>query len=422
MKIAVIGAGISGMLVARLLTTEHDVHLFEANDYAGGHTNTIEVDAFGRSYCLDTGFMVFNHRTYPNFVRMLRLLGIDEQDSDMSFSVRCLRTGLQYQGSSLNGLFAQRLNLVRPSFYRMLLDVLRFNRISLELLRTEEDGIGIGEFLERHHFSNEFINHYLVPMGASIWSARPKEFCEFPARFIVRFFDNHGLLMLRGRPQWKTIRGGAMQYVRALTRPLSDRIRLRCQVTSVSRHDEHVCVMTATSKPEPFDAVVLATHADQTLRMVADASQAERDVLGAFSYQTNEAVVHTDASLLPTRRRAWASWNYCIPRQTDRTVVLTYNLNRLQQHESPEPLCLTLNDAGAIDPTRILRRIVYQHPVYSAAALDAQKRYAEINGMRRTYFCGAYWGHGFHEDGVNSALAVGKCFGRDLDSCTVAST
>lgn len=422
MRIAVIGTGISGMLAARLLAEEHEVHVFEANGYLGGHTNTIEVEAFGRSYSLDTGFMVFNHRTYPNFVRMLRLLDTAEQDSDMSFSVRCLRTGLEYQGSSLGGLFAQRRNLVRPVFYRMLLDVLRFNRKALELINREDDTTCLGDFLDRYRFSKHFADYYLVPMGASIWSARPQDFYEFPAGFIVRFFDNHGLLTVRGHPTWKTIPGGAIKYVQALMRPLAERIRLGCPVKSVSRHEENVLVTTATNPHEQFDAVVMAAHADQTLRILADPTEAEHEVLGAFPYQENEAIVHTDASLLPQRRRAWASWNCCIPRQTDRPVVLTYNLNRLQRHESPEPILLTLNRAEAIDPAKILRRIVYQHPVYSAAALAAQRRYAEINGKQRTYFCGAYWGYGFHEDGVNSALAVGECFGKKLDSCTVAST
>ena len=422
MRIAVIGAGISGMLAARLLSEDHEVHLFEANDYLGGHTNTIQVEAFDRSYAVDTGFMVFNHRTYPNFVRMLRLLGVAERDSDMSFSVRCLRTGLEYQGSSLGGLFAQRRNLLRPRFYRMLLGVLSFNRKALELVDREDDTATLGEFLDRHGFGKEFTDYYLTPMGASIWSARPQEFREFPARFIVRFFANHGLLTIRGHPQWKTVQGGAIRYVRELTAPLADRVRLSCPVTSVSRHDGHALVTTPSTRGERFDAVVMGAHADQTLRMLTDASPAEREILGAFPYQENEAIVHTDPSLLPTRRRAWASWNYCIPSEPDRSVVLTYNLNRLQGHDSATPILLTLNRAEAVDSTKILRRIVYHHPVYSAAALAAQDRYGEINGKRNTYFCGAYWGYGFHEDGVNSALAVGECFDKRLESCTAAST
>ena len=420
-KVAVIGTGISGMLAARLLADDHEVHVFEANDYVGGHTNTIEVEAFGRSYNIDTGFMVFNHRTYPNFVRMLQLLEIPERESDMSFSVRCDRTGLEYQGSSLGGLFAQRRNLVRPAFYRMLLDVLRFNRKALELVEREEGTVSLGDFLDRHRFSNSFIDYYLVPMGAAIWSARPQDFRSFPACFIIRFFHNHGLLTVRGHPRWKTIPGGAICYVRALMDPLGERIRLGCPVTSVRREEPHVFVTTSASPAEPFDAVVMAAHADQTLKMLADPSAAEREILGAFPYQDNEAIVHLDSSLLPRRRRAWASWNYGIPPQPDRPVVLTYNLNRLQGHDSPEPICVTLNYAEAIAPEKVLRRIRYQHPVFSVDALSSQKRFPEINGKRRTYFCGAYWGYGFHEDGVNSGLAVGACFGKRLESCTVAS-
>lgn len=422
MRIAVIGSGISGMLAARLLSDDHDVHVFEANSYIGGHTNTIAEEVFGRLYALDTGFMVFNHRTYPNFVRMLQLLDVVERESDMSFSVRCLKTGLEYQGSSLNGVFAQRRNVVRPAYYRMLLDIIRFNRRAVELATREDEVISLGEFLDRHKFSSHFQDHYLVPMGASIWSARPRDFRSFPASFILRFFHNHGLLTARGHPRWKTITGGAAKYVEALMGPLADRVYLNCPVTSVTRCEEHVLVKAGGGTPERFDAVVMAAHADQTLRMLSDASRTEEEILGAIPYQENEAIVHTDASLLPRCRRAWASWNSCIPLEADTPVVLTYNLNRLQGHESPEPILLTLNRAEKIEPTKILRCISYHHPVYSAAALAAQKRYAEINGKRRTYFCGAYWGYGFHEDGVRSALAVGNCFGKSLDSCIAAST
>ncbi|MBN1855237.1 MAG: FAD-dependent oxidoreductase [Pirellulales bacterium] len=422
MKIAIIGSGISGLLAARLLASDHDIHLFEANGYAGGHTNTVAFEAFGSQYAADTGFMVFNDRTYPNFVRMLQILEVPARQSDMSFSVRCDKSSLEYQGSSLNGLFAQRCNLVRPSFYRMLLDVLRFNRQSLELLREEGYDLELGQYLDRNRYSREFVEHYLIPMGAAIWSVPPERFRQFPARFIASFFNNHGLLTVRNHPQWKTVQGGAVRYVEALTRPFANRIRLNCAVTSVRRQPNHVAVTWKHGGPEDYDAVVLATHADQSLRMLADASEVEREILGAFSYQRNETVLHTDPSLLPRRRRAWASWNYRIPQKEGQPVVLTYNLNRLQGHVSPDPICVTLNATELINEKKILRRIEYHHPVYSREALAAQKRLHEINGRNRTYFCGAYWGHGFHEDGVNSALAVGQCFGKRLESCTVAST
>ncbi|MDZ7617608.1 MAG: FAD-dependent oxidoreductase [Patescibacteria group bacterium] len=410
MKIAVIGSGISGLLSARLLTADHEVHVFEANGYAGGHTSTVEFEAFGRRYAADTGFMVFNDRTYPNFIDMLRLLGVPDRCSDMSFSVRCDRTGLEYQGSSLNGLFAQRRNLLRPSFYRMLMDVLRFNRRSLELLRSDDDELPLGQYLNRNRYGRQFIEHYLVPMGAAIWSAPPDRFLQFPARFIVSFFNNHGLLTVRGHPQWKTVEGGAARYVEALTRPFAERIRLNCPVASVRRFPDRVAIAWQNGGPEDFDAVVLAAHSDQSLGMLADASPAERQILGAIGYQRNETVLHVDPSLLPRCRRAWASWNYCIPAEAGRPVVLTYNLNRLQGHSSPDSICVTLNATQSIAPGKIVRQIEYHHPVYSREALAAQKRFAKINGRNRTYYCGAYWGHGFHEDGVNSALAVGRSF------------
>lgn len=414
MKIAVIGSGISGLLSARLLSAEHEVHVFEASDYAGGHTNTVEFEAFGRPYAADTGFMVFNDRTYPNFVEMLRTLSVPARWSDMSFSVRCDRTGLEYQGSSLNGLFAQRRNLLRPSFYRLLLDVLRFNRRSLELLRGDDNELPLGRYLDSNRYSRQFIEHYLVPMGAAIWSAPPERFLQFPARFIVSFFHNHGLLTVRGHPRWKTVEGGAARYVEALARPFADRIRLNCAVASVRRFPDRVAVTWQNGGPEDFDAVVLAAHSDQSLGMLADASPSERQILGAIGYQRNETVLHVDPSRLPRCRRARASWNYCIPREPGRPVVLTYDLNRLQGHLSPDPICVTLNATQSIGAGKILRQIEYHHPVYSREALAAQQRFSEINGQNRTYFCGAYWGHGFHEDGVNSALAVGRSFGITL--------
>ncbi|MBN2132102.1 MAG: FAD-dependent oxidoreductase [Sedimentisphaerales bacterium] len=417
MKIAIIGSGISGLLSARLLAADHDIHVFEANSYAGGHTNTVAFEAFGGHYAADTGFMVFNDRTYPNFIQVLQLLGVASRDSDMSFSVRCDKTGLEYQGSSLNGLFAQRRNLVSPSFYRMLLDVLRFNRQSLELLCGDDNELELGAYVDRNHYGREFVEHYLIPMGAAIWSAPPDRFRQFPARFIVNFFNNHGLLTVRNHPQWKTVHGGAVRYVEAMTRAFVARIRLNCPVVSVRRYPDRVAVTAKHGESEDFDAVILAAHADQSLAMLADASETEREILGAFAYQRNETVLHVDPSLLPRCRRAWASWNYRIPQEDGQPVALTYNLNRLQGHSSPDPICVTLNDVKSIDTAKVLRRIEYHHPVYRREALAAQQRCHEINGKNRTYYCGAYWGHGFHEDGVNSALAVGRLFGKGLQSC-----
>jgi predicted NAD/FAD-binding protein len=421
-KIAVIGGGISGMLAARLLADDHDVHLFEAESYVGGHTHTVDVEVGGTRYPADTGFMVFNDRTYPNFIRMLDWLEVPSRASDMSFSVRCDQTGLEYQGGTLLGLFAQRRNLFRPSFYRMIGDILRFNREAPSLLDAEDESITLDDYLRDHQYSTQFVNHYLAPMGASIWSTPPGKFRQFPARYTVGFFRNHGLLQVRDRPQWKTILGGAVKYVEALLQPLAGRVRLNCPVERVQRQEEQVVVTPRGGEPEAFDCVVMAAHSDQSLTMLIDPSPAEQEILGAIPYQENEIVLHTDTSVLPRTRRAWASWNYCMSASEESEVTLTYNLNQLQGHQSADPILETLNPTITIDPAKVLARMTYHHPIYSVQAIDAQRRYAEINGQRGTYYCGAYWGYGFHEDGVNSALAVADCFGKSLETCIAAST
>ena len=419
-RIAVIGTGISGNLTARLLASQHDVHIFEANHYVGGHTNTVDVELSGNKFSVDTGFMVFNDRTYPNFCRLLERLGVESQNSDMSFSVRCEDSGVEYQGSSLNGLFAQRRNLLRPAFYRMLKDIFRFNRRSLDVLDSDEP-LSLGEYLQRESYSREFITQYLLPMSGAIWSCPPGKMLAFPARFLIGFFQNHGLLQIRDRPQWKTIVGGARNYADRLIAPLLDRVRLSCPVTSVARHEDHVVVQPEEGPAEIFDQVVLASHADQTLSLLADADTLEREILSAFPYQRNEAVLHTDIALLPRSQRAWASWNYHVNADLENSVAVTYDLSRLQNHDSPQPILLTLNGAGLVDPATVLRRFVYHHPAYSQASVAAQQRQLELLGRRRTFFCGAYWGFGFHEDGVNSALSVAEHFGIGLDACTAAS-
>jgi len=424
MRIAVIGTGISGNLAARLLSTAHDVHVFEANGYVGGHAHTHDVTAFGDRFQVDTGFMVFNERTYPNFTRMLRLLGIAARDSDMSFSVRCERTRLEYQGSDLNGMFAQRRNLFRPRIYRLITDVLRFNARAVAALERGDldDGKTVGQFLRECRLGDAFVHQYLVPMTAAIWSARPAHILEFPARFMIGFCRNHGLLQLRGRPRWKTILGGSRKYVSALVEPIRDRIRLNCPVQAVTRTPDHVVVQTRQGDVELFDRVVFATHADQTLKMLTDATNDERRVLQAFPFQRNDAVLHTDTRLLPRRPRAWASWNYHVPADDTKAVTVTYDLSRLQGHASPSPILLTLNRSGCIDEAKVLARMSYAHPAFSRASIAAQQEHARLNGCNRTYYCGAYWGFGFHEDGVNSALAVAGCFGLSLDSWKAAST
>ncbi len=414
MRIAVIGSGISGLTAAYLLSPEHDVTVFEANDYIGGHTHTVDVFASGGPYAVDTGFIVFNTRTYPNFTRLLKKLEVPWQPSCMSFSLQCRQTGLVFSPSSLNALFAQRINLLRPAFYRMLLDAVRFRRKSLFLLERRDDFTTLNDYLTNHKFSLWFINHFIIPMGSAIWSSDPEKFRDFPARYFAEFFFNHGILNVRNQPQWLVIKGGSRQYVKALIRGFKDRIRTGTPVLSVRRKPDRVEVVSAGGGTETFDQVIIAAHSDQALAMLSDPSDPERNILGNIAYQKNDTVLHTDTCVLPPQKSAWASWNYCSPPEKLGRVAVTYNMNMLQSLKADENFCVTLNWAGAIDPKKILRKFVYHHPVYDPGGLEARKRRAEINGVNRTYFCGAYWGYGFHEDGVNSALEVCRHFGRTL--------
>ena len=403
MRIGIVGTGISGNLAARLLSQEHDIEVFETGSTVGGHTRTVDVDAFGQKWRVDTGFMVFNDRTYPNFCRLLQLLGLSGNDTEMSFSVTCARSGLEYQGGSLNGLFAQRRNLVRPAFLGMLRDILRFNRDAEAMLSSDLGQQSIRALMEEKGFGAWFAKKYLVPMTAAIWSCPPRCLWDFPAHFLLGFLRNHGLLEIRNRPQWKTVAGGARSYVERLIAPFRDCIRTNCPVVAVNRHEDHVVVKTHNAAPEVFDCVVLACHADQALALLQDADEEEREILAALPYYPNTAILHTDTSILPRRRRAWASWNYHIPAEEDQAVAVTYDLSRLQKLNTPTPLLLTLNASDRIDSAKVLDRYLFHHPGYTAQSLRAQEQLGRCNGQRRTYFCGAYRGYGFHEDGVNSA-------------------
>ncbi len=403
MKIAVIGSGIAGNVAAYHLSREHDITVFEANAWPGGHTNTIDVDDGGRTLAVDTGFIVFNDKTYPNFIELLDEIGQPSRATEMSFSVQSKSDSLEYCGSSLDALFADRKNLLRPRFIRMIRDILRFNREAVASLTFEDPSQTIGQYLAKHAYSTQFRDHYLVPMAAAIWSAEPVAIDDMPLRFLVQFFDNHGLLQLKDRPQWRTIVGGSREYVGKLTTGFRDRIRLNTPVRECRRHADYVEVFTDDSDPERFDAVFLACHSDQALALLADPSEIERGVLGAIRYQDNEAVLHTDASLMPQRRKAWAAWNYHLPNSLQDHVAVTYNMNILQGLESDTQYLVTLNSDRDIAEERILRRIGYEHPIFSLDSVAAQARQSELN-VERTFFCGAYWRHGFHEDGVVSAL------------------
>jgi len=414
MKIAIIGGGISGLTTALLLCGEHDITLFEANDYPGGHTNTLDVTHDGTRYAVDTGFIVFNERTYPNFIQLLERLRVPSQPSVMSFSVVCETTGLQYRASNLDSFFAQRKNLLSLPFWRMLLEIFRFNRFSAELYGSNDLSLTLGDYLRSNGYSPLFIEKFLIPMGAAVWSADPAQFLEFPAAAFVQFFTNHGMLNVVDQPTWRVIKGGSRQYVEPLIRPFRDRIRLSTPVEQVRRFADRVTVTPRGGEPEVFDHVVLACHSDQALALLADPSDGERELLGAIPYQKNDTVLHTDSRMLPSLPKARASWNCLLPRTQQGGVVLTYWMNLLQTLNAPVDFCVTLNNPEAIDPNAIIRRLLYHHPVYSAAAFAAQKRRDEISGVNRTSYCGAYWSWGFHEDGVKSALAVCQQFGKGL--------
>ncbi|MDZ4818648.1 MAG: FAD-dependent oxidoreductase [Planctomycetota bacterium] len=406
MKIAIIGGGISGLVAAYRLHAQHEITLFEANDYPGGHTNTVEVSLDGENLAIDTGFIVFNDWTYPRFIQLMKELKVASQPTTMSFSVSDPQTGLEYNGHSLNSLFAQRRNLLRPAFYRMLLDILRFNREACRLMAEVDDGMTVGEFLRQHGYSEIFTDKYLLPMGAAIWSCPIGKFLQFPIRFIIEFYRNHGLLSVLHRPTWRVIEGGSQTYVRAMTRGFRNRIRLNSPVQSVRRHPDRVEIQTHGAA-ESFDRVIFACHSDQALAILGHgATVAEREILGEFPYEKNTAVLHTDTSLLPHSRRAWASWNYRLSGDDQAPASVTYNMNILQNLRSKHTFCLTLNHEASISPERILRRFTYSHPVFTTRRALAQSRHAELLGRNRSSFCGAYWGNGFHEEGVKSALAV----------------
>jgi predicted NAD/FAD-binding protein len=410
MRVAIVGAGIAGNTVAYHLRGEHDVTVFEAADYIGGHTHTVDVDVAGTRYAIDTGFIVFNDRTYPSFIALLDELGVASQPTSMSFSVSCERTGLEYNGTSLAALFADRRNLFRPRFYRLLAEIVRFGRDARAFLASDDHTASLGEFLAARRFSPELAASYVVPMTAAIWSAAPGAVLAMPARFLLRFFANHGMLSIDDRPVWRTIRGGSARYVEALVAGHRERIRTRSAVTAVTRHPHGVVVATRDSEPELFDAAFLACHSDQALSLLTDPTTLEREVLGAIRYRSNDAVLHTDARLLPRCRRAWASWNYRVTTDEGTDPLVTYHMNTLQRLTAPVDFCVTLNDAGRVPATQVLGRYRYEHPVFDAAATAAQCRHAGIDGERRTFFCGAYWRNGFHEDGVASALAAVEHF------------
>ncbi len=411
MRIAIVGAGIAGLHCASLLNGHHEITVFESDTRLGGHSNTVDVELEGRRFSVDTGFIVFNHRNYPNFSALIDRLGVESMPAPMSFSVRCDRTGMEYGGRSIGGLLAQPLNLLRPSFLRMVRDIARLGRTGSELLASIGEHDTLADLCESGRFSRAFVDYYLLPMGAAIWSAPRDAMLRFPAKFFLRFFDNHGMLDLRHRPQWRTICGGSRRYVDRISQPFLDRCRIGCAVRSIRRDSEGVAIVSSAGM-ERFDQVILAVHADQSLNLLEEPSAAEIEVLSAMPFQANAAVLHTDASVLPRSRRAWSGWNYRITGDAASPVAVTYNLSMLQSLGTQSPVCVTLNDRGSIDSAKILGRYQFRHPVYTVAGIAARARWRQISGVEhRTHYCGAYWLNGFHEDGVNSALAVCQALG-----------
>jgi predicted NAD/FAD-binding protein len=433
-RIAIVGAGVSGLLAAHLLHREHEIVVYEAGSYAGGHTNTIRVDTEHQTHHVDTGFIVMNDRNYPNFTRLLEQLGVATQATNMSFSVKGEDEDFEYAGTP-RGLFCQPRNLASPRFQRMIADLMRFNRELRRLLaRDETDQATRGggsrtrdlspqdeslqDFLVRRRFSEVFIRRLIVPQVSAVWSADPRQISSFPVRFLAEFFSNHGMLGFRDRPRWATVAGGSARYVEALTRPFREHIRLDSPVHSITRSEDHVELAAAGPggrETERFDQVVIATHSDQALALLSDPSEREREVLGAIPYQHNEAVLHTDSTLLPRRRGARAAWNFHLLREPKPLSTVTYYMNHLQRLDADRDFCVTLNRTEVIDPAKIIRKISYSHPVFTPAVLAAQSQHETIGGFReRTHYCGAYWGWGFHEDGVLSALQACEPFGVKL--------
>ena len=416
MKIAIVGSGISGLTCAYLLNREHDITVFEKNDYVGGHTHTHEIEYDGEEFSVDSGFIVYNEWTYPNFIKLLDQLGVERQLTRMGFSVKSEKNNLEYAGHSLNGLFAQRSNFFRPSFMRILFSMRRFNAEARDDLGTLDPQITLGQYLTSNNYPREFIQHYIIPIGAAIWSTVPKQMMDVPAVFFIRFFENHGLLQVVNRPNWWVISGGSKKYVEKMIYDFKGKIRLSTPVKNVKRDIDSITVKFGSNglEKENFDSIIFACHSNQSLAMLDSPSKQEEEVLSAIKYQRNDALLHFDDSILPKRKNAWSSWNYLLDEDPNRAVALTYNMNILQSLKSDRTFCVSLNSGDLIDQSKVIKHLNYEHPLFTLSSINAQGRKHEVSGKNNTYYCGAYWRNGFHEDGVTSALDVCKDFGQSL--------
>jgi predicted NAD/FAD-binding protein len=435
-NIAIIGSGISGLTTAYLLAKKHKVTVFEKSEHIGGHTATVDVEVTGKSYAIDTGFIVFNNKTYPNFLVLLDEIGVGKQEAEMSFSVHNTKTKLEYNGHNLDTLFAQRRNLFRPKFWRLVKEILRFNKLCKEAFDSQQfnEADTLGDFLIEHNFSQFFAEHYILPMGAAIWSSSLTQMEGFQFQFFVKFFHNHGLLNIADRPQWYVIPKGSRSYLSPLCQSFSDRIRVNSDIKFITRNNDKVQLHFSDldnekgdindigdlnnqkAHVEEFDEVVLACHSDQALALLADPSSEESAILSAMPYSENSVVLHTDISLLPKRKKAWASWNYQLSADRDKPASVTYNMNILQGLNSEHTFCVTLNQRESIAPEKILREFTYHHPTFSLESIEAQQKRKQICGQRHTHYAGAYWHSGFHEDGVRSGVEVAERFDCFLSS------
>ncbi len=416
-KIAIVGTGISGLTAAYLLSKKHQVTVFEKNAMIGGHTATVDVSLDKENYAIDTGFIVFNNKTYPNFLALLKEIGIDKQETEMSFSVHNIATGLEYNGHNLDSLFAQRRNIFRPKFWLLIKEILRFNKLCKAVYEqgSYQAALTLGDFLAEHNFSEFFSEHYILPMGAAIWSSSLAQMEAFEFQFFVKFFYNHGLLNISDRPQWYVIPNGSRSYLTPLCQPFAKNIHLNSQIKAIDRTNNGIIIHFDNTPAQQFDEVIIACHSDQALALLADASDDEKNILAAMPYKANSVILHTDTAMLPKRKKAWASWNYQLSDNREAAASVTYNMNILQGISAEHTFCVTLNQKQAITPSKILREFTYHHPVFSLQSCQAQQQRHLICGKNNTHFAGAYWHNGFHEDGVKSAIEVAKRFDCTLD-------
>lgn len=406
MKIAIIGSGISGLTAAYYLKPHADITVFEKASRLGGHTATVDVNIKGSTYPIDTGFIVYNERTYPNFIRLLDELGVKTKKTDMGFSVSAAVNGLEYSGAGLNGLFAQRKNIINPNHWKMIFDILRFNKEAPLHIKnnTIDQDMTLGSYLNQYHYSDAFRDYYLIPMGAAIWSASTDAMLQFPIQFFIQFFNNHGLLQVLNRPQWYVIDGGSNQYIAPLTDSFKNDIRLNSDIRQITRHVNHVVIEMANGTSETYDHIVLACHSDEAISLLSDPCPLEKEIVGSIPYQNNEVVLHYDEALLPRNKLTWSSWNYLLHSTKQDKATLTYNMNILQGIKAPVTFCVTLNDTNRINKDKIMAQFNYAHPVFNQHVMQSQRRWNEVNGIKNTWFAGAYWRNGFHEDGVFSGI------------------